>query len=231
MTYQVKVTGLNASTTQDQVQEFFSFCGRVSGVVISPPQSEKESGSATVTFEKPAAVKTALLLTDSELAGSKVTISADEKTIAEAEQAAGQETPENATKNGQEDISQEYKPRATILAEYLAQGYVLGDRVIDRGLELDAKHGISSRFTHFLQDLDSKYKVRDRAEATDRAYGITDKLGRYFDQAIQTPTGSKLHSYYTELVRNVTDVHNEARRLADLKKQSSEPAPAPAASS
>lgn len=231
MTYTVTATGLSANVTESQVVDFFSFCGKVNSVSIESSE-DGTSKTAKVAFDKAAAVKTAVLLGGSELGGSQVHITADEKALKAADEITpdntGEQTPAGGDSNNNlnEDISQEYKPRSTILAEYLSHGYVLGDKVIARGLALDEKHGIYNRFTTFLSNLDQKYHVRDRAEATDKAYGIrdnlqkqSDRLNRYFDSALNTQTGSTLHSYYTQLVKDVNAVHQEARRIADLKKE------------
>lgn len=132
------------------------------------------------------------------------------------------------TKNAERDsdeITQEEKPRARILAEYLAQGYVVGDAGIQRALELDAAHGVSQRFLNTLQSLDSKYHASDRAKATDQTYGISARanslfagLGSYFEKATNTPTGQKIVQFYTDGQKQVQEVHAEARRLAELKK-------------
>lgn len=215
----VIVKNIDASTTADKVSEFFSFCGKVTYVSLSPATDDSKTQVAKVTFQKPAAVSTALLLTDSELDGKKVAIERDPaaEASAESEAAAG------AYANTPDDIEQEEKPRSAIIAEYLAHGYILGDKVVARGLEFDNQHGISSRFTQFLKDLDSKYHVSDKAQAADKAYGVSDRareghsaFRRYMDDALATKTGSRIRSYYTEIVRNATDVHNEARRLANL---------------
>lgn len=224
MPYTVTVEHLPESITENQINDFFSFCGKVNKVTIEDVAGA-DGKKASVEFEKAAAVKTALLLTDSELGGSKVIITADDATIEAAEGSGDGDSPTHGSEENEKDISQEYKPRSAILAEYLSHGYVLGDKVIARGLDLDAKHGISNRFITFLKDLDGKYHVKDKALATDNAYGITDKalkgrsrLMRYFDQALNTQTGVKLNSYYTGLVKEAQDVHAEARRLANMKE-------------
>lgn len=124
-----------------------------------------------------------------------------------------------------DEITQEEKPRARILAEYLAQGYVVGDATIQRAIELDSSHGVSSRFLNTLQNLDTKYHASDRAKATDETYGITARantflsgIGSYFEQAANTPTGQKIVQFYTDGQKQVQEVHAEARRLAELKK-------------
>jgi len=230
MAYPVIVKGLLDSVTAQQITEYFTFCGKVKTVQLAKDSENEKLNIATVTFEKPAAVKTALLLSDSEIGGSKVSIHADADTIAAVDKDSGTESPNNTTTDGaHNDIGQEYKPRSVILAEYLSHGYVLGDRVVARGLEYDEKHGIYNRFTSFLKDLDDKYKIREKSEATDKHYGITNKatttshkLGRYFDFALnksEEKTGLKIKDYYQDLVKNVNDVHSEARRIADLKKE------------
>lgn len=100
----------------------------------------------------------------------------------------------------------------------------MGDAAIQRGIELDSKHGVSNRFLTTLQSLDSKYHASDRAKATDQSYGITQRannfwlgLNSYFEKAANTPTGKKVVQFYTDGSRQVQEVHAEARRLADLK--------------
>jgi hypothetical protein len=39
----------------------------------------------------------------------------------------------------------------------------------------------------------------------------------FFEKAIGTPTGQKLRNFYVEGNKQVIDVHNEARHLANLK--------------
>lgn len=66
----------------------------------------------------------------------------------------------------------------------------------------------------------------------DTKLGVSDKLAAgwrglssYFDKAVETPTGQKLRQFYDTGNKTVLDVHNEARHLADLKKQSGSPSP------
>lgn len=43
-----------------------------------------------------------------------------------------------------------------VAAEYLATGYKLSDHVLERAIALDNKHGISSRFVNYIQQLDTQ---------------------------------------------------------------------------
>lgn len=42
-------------------------------------------------------------------------------------------------------------------------------------------------------------------------------LSSYFEKALDTPTGQRVRSFYAQSDKRVRDIHNEARRLADLK--------------
>ena len=121
-------------------------------------------------------------------------------------------------------VDQEDKPRARILAEYLASGYTVSDKAIERAIGLDKQHGFSSRFTTALKQFDDKYKAVEKAQGIDTKYGVSEKAGAgiqgihsYFEKALGTPTGQKIRTFYVDGSKQVMDVHTEARRLADLK--------------
>ena len=195
-----------------------SYSGKISDVQIKTVGETKE---ADVTFDKETAAKTALLLNNSQLGSTNITVVS----------ATGDQEDDGShfTKNVDRDsdeITQEEKPRSRILAEYLASGYVVGDATIQRAIELDTKHGVSSRFLNTLQGLDKKYHATDRAKTTDQNYGISARAGNfllglnsYFEKATNTPTGQKIVKFYSDSSRQVQDIHSEARRLADLKKE------------
>jgi len=232
MSTTVHVTGISHETSEKEVKDFFSFCGKITSISVTPESSEADATkSATVTFEKGSAAKTALLLDNTQLGKSQVHVSAA-STIDDVASKAGAAVSSSIP---DDHISQEDKPRARIVAEYLAHGYTLSDNVITNAIALDQKHGFSSRFTGALQSFDDRYKASDRAKSVDSKYGVTDKamsawggLNSYFEKALDTPTGQKVRSYYMVGDKQVRDVHNEARRLADLKAgKAHQPEPVP----
>ncbi|KAI0398960.1 hypothetical protein F4802DRAFT_591445 [Xylaria palmicola] len=214
----VHVKNISPETKEQQVKEFFSFCGKISSIETS--QAADGTQDATVTFEKETAAKTAQLLNNTKLGSSQIVV-----TSADGQPDDG--TPHTtSTDRDTDDIAQEEKPRSRILAEYLAHGYVIGDAAIQRAIELDHKHGVTSRFTNTLLQLDQKFHATDRAKAADQSYGITNRatslfsgLTSYFEKASNTPTGKKLVKFYTEGQRQVQDIHAEAQRLMELKKE------------
>jgi len=191
--------------------------GKITDIKVT---TEGETKSASVTFEKETAAKTALLLNNTQLGANHITVTGS------ADDGANPDTTKSNAQRDSDEITQEEKPRSRIFAEYLAHGYVVGDAALQHAIELDHKHGVSSRFLQTLQGLDQKYHATDRAKATDQTYGITQRantvwggLNSYFEKATNTPTGKRIVDFYTQGQRQVQDIHTEARRLADLKKE------------
>ena len=161
------------------------------------------------------AAKTALLLDNTQLGPSQVHVSSSGT-------ASSATTSTNASHD--DELAQEDKPRSRIIAEYLAHGYVISDNAINKAIALDKQHGFSNRFTSALAQFDDKYKATDKAKNIDSKYGLSERansawlgLGSYYEKATSTPTGQRLHQFYLQGDKQVRDVHNEARRLADLK--------------
>jgi RNA recognition motif-containing protein len=227
MSTTVHVAGISHQTSEKEVRDFFSFCGKITSLSVTPASDAADAEkSASVTFEKETAAKTALLLDNTQLGSSQVHVTTA-SSIGDIAARAGAAVTGNT-----EDISQEDKPRSRIVAEYLAHGYVLGDNVLQRAIQLDNQHGYSNRFTSALANFDNKTKATDRAKSIDQSYGVTNTamgawggLNSYFEKALSTPTGQKVRDFYVQGDRQVRDIHNEARRLADLKagKISNEP--------
>jgi len=219
----VHVENISTKTSEDEIKSFFSFCGKISNISVTP--TDNNTQSASVTFEKTAAAKTAMLLDNTQLGPNSVKVSSA-KSIDElaGEKTAGTEE----AKEGENNIEQEEKPRARIIAEYLAHGYTISDSAIEKALAIDQQHGISTKFINALQTFDQRFHATQKAQAVDNKLGIMDKvttgwrgLYSYFDKAAGTPTGQKLRQFYETGNKTVLDVHNEARHLADLKKQGS----------
>ncbi|KIR67658.1 hypothetical protein I314_02075 [Cryptococcus bacillisporus CA1873] len=231
--YTIHVAGLAPETTEDKLHDFFSFCGKLTSV--------KKSGStADITFEKLSAMRTSLMLNGGTLDGAhlEVTSTSDiEKTPSILPASATGSTPIGATEG---ELAQEDKPKAAIAAEYLAHGYVLGDHIVQKAIDLDHKQGISSRFLSFFNNLDSTIgnkvvgenktvsgKIQEHAAAAvaktrevDQSRGISSRFHEYYSKVIGTPVGQKVHQFYTTTQKQVMDVHEEAKRIAEEKKKS-----------
>lgn len=225
--YSIHVSGLGPDTTEMKLHDFFSFCGKLVSV-------NKTGKTAIVTFEKASAMRTALMLNGGTLDGAhlEVTSTSDTEPKTPPTQAAA------VPPAGAHDIAQEDKPKAAIAAEYLAHGYFLGDHVIQRAIDFDHKQGISTRFLNFLNSMDAKAgqrfvgedktvsgKFNESAAAmlaktreVDQNRGVTKTFTDYYHNFIGTPVGQRMHQFYSDTQKQVMDVHEEARRIADQKK-------------
>ncbi|POS82394.1 hypothetical protein EPUL_006499, partial [Erysiphe pulchra] len=233
----VYVKNISPQTTEKEIKDFFSFWYYPTVIQLSSDTNSRNSGkitelkvesdkncqNATVTFKKETAAKTALLLDNTLLGLSQVKV----VSATGSEEDDGSYLNQNRQAESDE-IAQEEKPRARIVAEYLAHGYVLGDQTLQRAIDLDNKHGVTNRFLSTLQKLDSKYHATDKAKSVDQSYGVTPKvtnllsgISSFYEKAAGTPSGKKLVNFYTQTSRQVLDIHNEALRLAKLKKETS----------
>ncbi|KAM6494121.1 hypothetical protein JOM56_010482 [Amanita muscaria] len=226
--YSVTVTGIAPSTTDEKLHDFFSFCGRITSI-------DRKDDSATITYEKPSAAKTALMLSGGALDGNNVHVE-------------GNNLPHDEKEEGQypkdtkevPHIDQHDKPRAGIAAEYLASGYSLGDDIIRRLIDVDAQQGISKRFLSYMQHLDTTVGARalgpdqtlsaklqatvqsatEQARAIDQQKGFSKIANNYYESALSSPLGQKVKLFYTTTSKQVKDIHDEARRITDQQKQS-----------
>ena len=230
--------------------DFFSFCGKIQSLTLEPdggkfpPDAPLSSlytnllwidkQKAIITFERPSAARTALLLQDAHLGTSQVHVSSSVPLD-------GASTPPSHSSSAPHphstDFSQEDKPRTAVLAEYLSHGYTLTDQALQKAIDYDHKNGLSQRFYGLLntalgtaQGVDQKFGVTQKAVQVDEKYGIQDRaksgvsgLMRYFESALDTPTGKKVRTFYDDRRKDVLDIHNEARRLADERKRAHSP--------
>lgn len=176
------------------------YSGKITNLDV---KTDGDTKSATVTFEKDTAAKTALLLNNTQLGTSHISVTSAAGLTADESSGHDSVPTANADRDSDE-ITQEEKPRSRIIAEYLAHGYVVGDAAITRAIELDHQHGVTSRFFTKLTELDGKYHATDRAKTMDQSYGVTTKasslfsgLNSYFEKATNTPTGKKLVDFCT----------------------------------
>jgi RNA recognition motif-containing protein len=227
--------------TEKQVTDFFSFCGKIQKLELKPDGgiaalnlTDQDKQKAFITFERPSAARTALLLQDAHLGTSQVKVTSSETL-------EGSSTPPSAESHTSQGFSQEDKPRTAVLAgkyphdtanaEYLSHGYTLTDQALQRAIDYDHKNGISQRFYNVLnsalvtaQSYDQKLGVTQRAAAVDEKYAIQERakstatgLWQYFENALDTPTGKKVRSFYDDRRKDVLDIHTEARRYIRLQ--------------
>lgn len=134
------------------------------------------------------------------------------------------------------DLPQEHKPRSQIMAEILSHGYVLGDQAAQKSLEFDSNTGISATFKNFFNsvqkktsELDQQYHVSEKVKEVDGKYkvsettnsttkGISSSVTSFFNQVAAHPYAQKAQSYLSAPLNSVSDIHAEARRMANQRQ-------------
>ncbi|KAG0250631.1 hypothetical protein BG011_008198 [Mortierella polycephala] len=207
------VTNISAAASEKTVKDFFLFCGKIVGFEL---QTEGDRQVALVLFERESAAKTACMLTNAMIVDSTITVKPYFEESVESD----------------ENMSQENKPKVTVLAEILAAGYTLQDQIIEKGLEIDAKYGFVGRIQSYVEaaknqakTLDEKYHVTAKATEIDQKYHVQDRVNAavgqgidYSNQALQSAPGLKVAGVASQVKEQIAAVHYEARRLADEKK-------------
>ncbi|CCH44667.1 hypothetical protein BN7_4236 [Wickerhamomyces ciferrii] len=241
----ILASNIPESVTKDKIHEFFSFCGKIDRIENYDLSAQNNEVVYQVFFANESAVSTALLLNGAELGGSQVKVlpfndgrnptandppAYNEPLANKQSQLGTVKPPSEEAKSlidqpgvNSDDIEQESKPKSTIFAEYLSHGYILGDQLIEKAVEHDKQNGYTDKFKKFLKDLDDKYHVQETQQTIDQKYKISANLSRYFEKALNTGVGNKIHGFYSNVVNDSTEIHNEARRLADLKKKEALP--------
>lgn len=219
-------SNLPITATDAKIKEFFTFCGKIKDLKVT--DKKEKTQDVQVTFEKSSAISTALLLNGAEFEGSVIEI----KELG-GEKDSETSTSDKETKADDADIDQESKPKSAVIAELLANGYVLQSSLIERAIQFDKEKGISDKFNDFIKGLDEKYHIHEKnqqvAEQTNNLYndwGIEKRwndgmrsLNTYIDKFKKDKYGSQVHGFYKNVANDVKSVNDEALRLAELKKQ------------
>ncbi|SAM86122.1 related to SSP120-secretory protein [Ustilago bromivora] len=213
----VIVTGINKSTAKKQVDDFFSFCGSITKLDLIDDGANHQK--AVIEFAKPSAASTALMLHGSLLDGANLSVALEgDATAAASATAATAAQHDDAQPVGQED-----KPKTAIVAEYLAHGYHISDEITKRAIELDNKHGLSTKFKGYLSQLDRSLGQKLEKAAPAPSSTTTSRTEH-------TPSGPAALLSATEKVAAAMPVPGEDASIEGPKTTTTVPEPASAAS-
>lgn len=137
-------------------------------------------------------------------------------------------SPERTITEGDEKTTpghdQDKKTVSNIMAELLSSGYALGDQVLAKGIEFDHQYGVRDTVQHYydqirhnLQQWDEQYHVSEKANEVEQRIGLQEKQKEVSEKAHEwlqnTPTGQKVSGLITQFSQQISDLHNEAKRL------------------
>lgn len=122
---------------------------------------------------------------------------------------------------------QENKSVSHVMTELLASGYVLTDSVIAKGAEFDEKHGVSTRMSGYLNKVGinltrfspSQKETTEKDAATmatrsNSAPVITSAAPSRMHNLMKSRAGLKVQGIASRVAGKVTNVHEEAKRIA-----------------
>lgn len=234
------VSHVPTTVSKEKLENFFSFCGQVS--LVTKISLEDKFASYEVSFTLPKALLTALLLNDAELDGVPIQVKENDGLgLPSYDELSAKEVSDNKvqTETGDklyDDVVQEEKPKYAIMAQLLANGYIVGDQVIQHAIQEDKKNGYLQKFKTFLTNLDEKYihsqdpnstagkAVSDAQSSLESTWSsLQSKYGpqisQYLEKAAASPYGVKVNDFYKQVAADVQAVYKEAERLVELKKQ------------
>ena len=189
--YCVKVGNLGPAATEEDLREFFGFCGTVVGVQFEPVG---ELQQAVVSFDTIAAQETAILLTEALLIGRPIAISKHvDSDVADATYAdatygapASQGTmPADAPVDAPADAAAapagetdggESSARYASLHGLLDAGYLLGQRALGFMAEFEERHGVGRTLSEVGATILTKVKE------VDENLQVSAKVKRFDDE-------------------------------------------------
>ncbi|CAO3589566.1 unnamed protein product [Absidia cylindrospora] len=214
----VLVKNISLASSEKTVKEFFLFCGKIKEFELIKDDDEAHQ-VALVNFEREFAAKTASLLSSALIDDEHITVAPYFESAFPAESEKEADATESTTQEG--------KPKARIAAEILANGYLLQDQIVAKGLEYDGKYNVTSRLTGYLnyfqdnvKQFDEKYRIWDKATEIDQKYKIQEMVTSAAQNAqsraqaaLQTPTGQKVNVLANQTFNQIAAVHYEAKKI------------------
>ncbi|KAI7882597.1 hypothetical protein K492DRAFT_206052 [Lichtheimia hyalospora FSU 10163] len=219
----VIVKNISLQSSEKTVKEFFLFCGKIKEFELTK-DDDGEHQVALINFERESAAKTATLLSNALIDECHITATPyfDKHASTESETAPAD--------NGNAADQQETKPKSRVAAEILANGYVLQDQIVAKGLEYDNKYGLSSRLQGYLgflqtnvKQFDEKYRIWDKAVEIDQKYKIQEKVQNAAQSALQSAPGQKAKGLAEQTYAQIAAVHYEATKIKEEKGGDKQP--------
>lgn len=240
MTYPVTVTQLSSTSSEKSITEFFSFCGKISNVTY-----DATTNTAHITFEKEQAARTALMLNGGTLDGASIHVGSDTITddhhpterpsTAEGDHIEQHDKPRAGIVA--EMLAKGYALTDSILhrAIEVDQKQGISTRFLNFIRGIDSKIGekiggpestVSSQAKATLaagqqraMTINEQHQITQRVHTFDEQHGLTRQATAYYSKAISSPFGQKVLAFYTQTAKQVQDVHEEAKRIAQAEKE------------
>ncbi|KAJ2162058.1 Protein vip1 [Coemansia sp. RSA 552] len=213
------------SATESTVREFFEFCGPIEQLTLEKVESGHQR--ALVKFSTAEAAKTALLLGDAQINYETIEVKPlFPATHPEAQHSESEHQPATGTRapitTSPADANYEGKPALYVAHELLAAGYMLGERVLDRASQFDAKYRVKDRTQTQARSLDNDYKCSDYLQQWDDKFKVSNRAKSAYDKLQSNSLGKKVMFTVSEAYQSALQLSRDAASIAERKRQNDE---------
>ncbi|QCD90810.1 hypothetical protein DEO72_LG4g1770 [Vigna unguiculata] len=187
----VKVVNVSLGATEQDIEEFFSFSGKIEYVELR--SHDEKSQTAYITFKEPQGAETAVLLSGATIVDMSVTITLDPDYQLPPDALISSEQ-DNETPGGAEVA---LRKAEDVVSGMLAKGFILGKDAVNQAKAFDEKHQLSSTASAKVASFDQKIGlsekisagatvVGDRVRDVDQKFQVSEKTKSAFAAAEQT---------------------------------------------
>jgi len=166
------VTNIPIETTHQQIGDFFSFCGNITALSLTPGSDESTS-TAIVTFSSPAAARTSVLLNRALINKRQITVTLapTDYQLSTTQEVREPEQDFSLDNLITHDLPAEQRTQTSVVASLLAKGYQLSSDAFQKAKHFDQTHAITkqmdqkwSDFTVVINRYDSMYHISEKGE-------------------------------------------------------------------
>jgi len=187
-TASIIVTNISIETTHKQLGDFFSFCGNITALSVTPG-SDESTNTAIVTYSSPAAARTSVLLNLAEINERqiKVTLAPTDYQLPKTQQVCEPEPDFSLDNLITHELPAEQRTQTSVIASLLAKGYQLSSDAFQKAKTFDQTYTISkqmdqkwSDFAVAVNHYDSVYRISEKGEKLKET--VSDKCKQVNDQ-------------------------------------------------
>jgi len=218
----VCVFNISPSANEKTVTDFFSFCGRITQLLLKK-EDGKDTSAAIIEFETESAAKTALLLTNALIVDRPITVSpfVGTATPAIAPQTTVVVDQSKITQRDFGNVPDENRSKTSVIASLLAAGYSLANDALEDAKEYDEKHNISLRakvavdqFLVKAHEIDVQYGISEKAAAAKNT--VVEKTKPVVEKAKQVDSEYKISEKASQAATTVkTTAQTAASKIAE----------------
>jgi len=218
----VYVSNIASTADQKAITDFFSFCGRITGLTLRPTSSGVQE--AVVLFETESASKTALLLTNAFIIDRAIVVSPYTPEVGiPLPEVGGAQASASEKQFG---VPDQHRTKTSVVASVLAAGYTVGEDAMKKAKDYDEKHSLSQTVKTKATEIDKKLGISETAAAAasyvgsllnsvDNSFGISAKAAVARDSVVAAGTQAKAKAMANPVI---SDTVNKVSSTVDQLK-------------